>query len=129
MGLVEFGDRKAGYSGKDWQHATYGGQIERTETNRGRGLIIQANKNEFYLVGANYRLFLRPQPTLDNMQPRLAIMDTAPKLPGWYIVSVDEGHFDQNGEFVIDRWRNGDEIDPAVWVEPDCGVVRVITCD
>jgi hypothetical protein len=56
-------------------------------------------------------------------------MDTAPKLPGWYIVSVDEGHFDEKGEFVIDRWRNGDEIDPAVWVEPDCGVVRVITCD
>ena len=63
------------------------------------------------------------------MQGRLVIADAVPKLPGWYIVSIDEGHFDQKGEFTVDRWRNGDEIDPAVWMEPDCGVVRVITCD
>jgi hypothetical protein len=97
--------------------------------NRGRGLVIQAGRDEFYLTGANYRLFLRPKPTLANMQARLAINDVAPKLPGWNIVSIDEGHFDQKGGFIVDTCRNGDEIDPAAWVEPDCGVVRVITCD
>jgi hypothetical protein len=44
-------------------------------------------------------------------------------------VSVDEGHFDQKGAFVVDRQRNGDEISMGVWVESDLGVVRVILCD
>jgi len=47
-----------------------------------------------------------------------------------YIVSVDEGHFDKNDEFVADRRRNGDEIGHrGLWVEPDINVLRVITCD
>jgi hypothetical protein len=47
-----------------------------------------------------------------------------------YIVSVDEGHFEKNDEFVSDRGRNGDEIGHnGLWVEPDIGVLRVITCD
>jgi hypothetical protein len=47
-----------------------------------------------------------------------------------FIVSVDEGHFDKNGEFVVDRKRNGDEIGRrGFWVEPDIKVLRVITCD
>jgi len=128
-GLIEFGPRKAGYSGKDWKHPSAGGGPEMVNPNRGRGLVIQAGRDEFYLTGANYRLFLRPKPTLANMQARLAINDVAPKLPGWNIVSIDEGHFDQKGGFIVDTCRNGDEIDPAAWVEPDCGVVRVITCD
>ena len=36
------------------------------DNNRGRGLIIQAGRNEFYLVGANYRLILRPKPSSDK---------------------------------------------------------------
>jgi hypothetical protein len=42
---------------------------------------------------------------------------------------VDEGHFDGNNKFVIDRRRNGDVISGGVWVEADNGVVRVILCD
>ena len=33
----------------------------------GWGLVIQASKNEFYLVGANYRLFIRPKLTPEKM--------------------------------------------------------------
>jgi hypothetical protein len=42
---------------------------------------------------------------------------------------VDEGHFDENGAFVVDRRRNGDETDHGVWVETDVGVVHVVLCD
>jgi hypothetical protein len=127
-GLIEFGGRKPGYNGKDWHHSSPPGP-RTPDSNRGRGMIIQASKDEFYLVGAKYRLFLRPKMSMEEMKPRLAIMDAAPKLPGWHLVSVDEGNFDEKGNFVINRSRNGDEVDPAVWVEPDCGVIRVITCD
>ena len=127
-GVVEFGDRRGGYNGKDWKHPS--NDVPKAPSyNRGRGLIIQTGKNEFYLTGANYRLFLRPKSAVENTHPRLAIADFAPKMPGWNMVSIDEGHFDRNGEFVIDQSRNGDEADPAAWVEPDCGVIRVITCE
>jgi hypothetical protein len=128
-GLIEFGERRAGYNGKDWQHPSNETPKAPSYINRGRGLIIQAGKNEFYLVGANYRLFLRPISAVENKNPRLAIADFAPKMPGWNIVSIDEGHFDRNEKFVVDKCRNGDEVDPAAWVEPDCGVIRVISCE
>jgi len=46
-----------------------------------------------------------------------------------HYVTVDEGHFADSGAFVVDRRRNGDEIDAGIWVEPDVRVVRVITSD
>jgi hypothetical protein len=42
---------------------------------------------------------------------------------------VDEGHFDENDRFVVDRRRNGDVINGGIWVAPDVGVVRVLMCD
>jgi hypothetical protein len=130
-GLIEFGERTAQYPGKDWQHTSSGmhNRRKQTDTNRGRGLVIQAKPHEFYLVGANYRLLLRSEPSTAMMPARLAIADYLPKLPGSYIVRVDEGHFNKDSEFIVDKRRNGDEIDPAVWVEPDVGVVRLLTCD
>ena len=127
-GLVEFGAGRGGFVGRDWKHKPIVTMPERTETNRGRGLIIQASRNEFYLVGANYRLYLRPQPSMIKTQSPRPVVDPSPKLHG-YFMSVDEGHFDQNGEFVVDLQRNGDEISRGLWVEPNIGVVRVITCD
>jgi hypothetical protein len=93
-----------------------------TDPNRGRGLVFQVSKNEFYLVGVNYRLRLRPKPSADKKQAPLAI-----KLLG-RALSVDEGHFDKNGKFVVDRPRNGDQLGSGIWVEADVGVVRIIAC-
>jgi hypothetical protein len=46
-----------------------------------------------------------------------------------HCVCVDEGHFNEKDEFVVDRRRNGDETDYGVWIEPDVGVVRVRMTD
>ena len=94
----------------------------------GCGLVIQASKHEFYLVGNNFRLFLRPRLSPENMQPPLLMADGTAKTFA-FIDSADEGHFDRNDKFVIDRRRNGDEIgNRGLWVESDIGVLRVITC-
>jgi hypothetical protein len=120
-GLVNFG--RAGPM--DWRHRrsrTPGG------TSPGRGLIVQTARHEFYLVGGSYHLHLRlksapathlqPAQTNDRLLTRLA-----------HYVRVDEGHFDAERTFIVDRRRNGDETDNGIWVEPDVGVVRVELCE
>ena len=129
-GLVEFGEKFTLPIGKDWRHmkASWMGNSTQAAPAPGCGLVIQAGKNEFYLVGNNFRLFLRPKLTLENMQAPLMLADGTAKTFA-FINSVDEGHFDQDGEFMIDRRRNGDEIgNRGLWVESDIGVLRVITC-
>jgi hypothetical protein len=128
LGLVEFGAGRGGFVGRDWKHKPITTMPQQTPSDRGRGLIIQAGKNEFYLVGANYRLYLRPVPAVIKTQSPRMVIDPTPKQQG-YFMSVDEGHFDNNGEFIVDTVRNGDEISRGLWVEPNIGVLRVITCD
>jgi hypothetical protein len=129
MGLVEFGDAGTRWIGKDWRHNSTWLRREQPNIDRARGLIIEAGKNELYLAGINFRLYLRPNPFAGKDQVFHLVAESSTRSFG-YIVSVDEGHFDQNGIFVADRRRNGDEIGRrGVWVQPDVGVVRVITCE
>ena len=44
-------------------------------------------------------------------------------------LSVDEGHFDENGLFVVDRQRNKTPLVSGAWVEADIGVLRIIMGD
>jgi len=62
-GLIQFGAEQAPSAWKDWRHPPDETMFKEQpdESNRGRGLIFQASKNEFYIVGANYRLFLHPK--------------------------------------------------------------------
>jgi len=131
LGLVLFGEVPLLHMGnKDWRHATQRvwPAEQQLGNNRGRGLVIQASRNEFYLVGANYRLLLRPKLPPDKMRASSFVGDRTLSMLTHYL-RVDEGHFDQNDEFVVDRRRSGDEITASVWVEADTGVVRVIMCD
>ena len=128
--LAEYGEKRAPWSGKDWRHRTASWMPGAQPKGKpGYGLIIQAKRNEFYIVGANCRFYLRPQPTLEMVQSPVAIEEgTAQNFAN--VVSVDEGHFDKNDEFVADRRRSGDEVGRrGFWVEPDINVLRVITCD
>jgi hypothetical protein len=96
---------------------------------RGAGLVIQASRKELYLVGVNYRLLLRAKPTLEKRQATLLIRDNSHPSYINHVMSVDEGHFDKNEEFVADRRINGDDLRGGVWVGPPDSVVRIITCN
>jgi hypothetical protein len=129
VALAQFGEGHSDHPVKDWRHTaaqSWGG--EKAGDVRGRGLVVQASRNEFYLVGDNYRLFLRPLLPPEQMRDASLNAGFLPNSLAQY-VSVDEGHFDEGGTFVVDRRRNGDETNHGVWVEPDCGVVRVLMCD
>jgi hypothetical protein len=111
---------------KDWHHAPH--LTPASPGARGRGLVIQADDREFYLVGDGFRLFLRPR-LMPQWQRDGSLTNRLLMSHNVQYLSVDEGHFDANGQFVVDRRRNGDEVDHGVWVAPDCGVVRVLLCE
>ena len=107
----------------------FGRRREQIGSTRGWGLVIQASRNEFYLVGANYRLFLRPK-----LPPEKMLASTLSRAyrsgPKDRYLTVEEGHFAQNGKFQVECRHNGGELDQGVWVDADTGVVvRVIMCD
>jgi len=129
IGLVEFEGTPMYRGGKDWRHRDPNLFAKLNQTGRrGRGLVFQEDEHTFYLVGAAYRLHLRRKGSARQL---LDICSASPfhLTRGSFYVSVDEGHFDQDGNFVVDRRRNGDETDHGIWVEPDVGVVRVVLCD
>jgi len=113
-GLVKFDE--LGYI--DYLHREY--NFDETPKERGRGLVIQPSKDEFYVLGSAFTLFLREKPTEIEYaeEKRNNIMR---------VISIEEGHFDVDGNWFVDRTRNGDEGE-GIWVFPDCGVVRVVMC-
>ncbi len=126
IGVTQFGYGSYQYMGMDWRHTPKGlPLLTNRDEARGRGLIFQEDENTFYLVGASYRLHLRRKGELREMLDAMMVSAFHQSRQAPY-VSVDEGHFDERGAFVVDRRRNGDETDNGVWVEPDCGVVRVV---
>jgi hypothetical protein len=128
LGMLDFGSFAITPIYKDWRHRTQLPDLEPTPSNRARGLVFQADRHEFYLVGANYRLILRPDLPPEQAFDASLAKDTL-LIRQVHYLSVDEGHFEADGTFVVDRRRNGDEINAGVWIEPDVGVVRVKLCD
>ena len=90
---------------------------------RGRGLIFTPSEREFYLVGGDYRLLLREK---TGERAVFSQANDAFDAPLTHYLSVEEGHFDPSGAWVVDRRRNGDEITSGLWVTPEVGVVHAV---
>ncbi len=89
----------------------------------GRVLIFQESENVFYLVGHRARVQFNKylnDGSIPNVYSSPVLMPTNVDL-----VSVTEGHFDENGEYQIDLVRSGDEVRHGIWCQYDCGVIRV----
>lgn len=80
---------------------------------RGRALLVQTDEHEFYLGGAGVALdfIKRPHPQDENCYRKLASRYNGQL----NFLTVEEGHF-ENGEWVIDRYRNGDETNFSQYV-------------
>jgi hypothetical protein len=127
LAVVEFGEGFPRFISRDWRHRPDWVSLRPSaDTKRGCGLVIQASEKELYLVGAHYRLNLRPKLSPDLLDPS-AWGPWSSRQVGY--IRVDEGHLDEQGRFIADRERNGDEISSGLWVEPDIGVLRVILSD
>ncbi len=81
---------------------------------RGRAVLIQTGEHEFYLCGAGVTVNFRKRPdALD--EDRYAKL-TSRMATNLNHLHVEEGHFDDNGDFVVDYVRNGDETNYDVYV-------------
>jgi hypothetical protein len=119
LGMAQFGKLES-WPFYDFRHRPDGAP------QRGRGLIFTPNAREFFLVGAGYRLLLRKK--LSDRQEFSRPHDRF-DAPLTHYLRVEEGHFDAEGNWHIDRYRNGDEITGGLWVAPDVGVVHAILAD
>ena len=124
-GMVWFGETPINYVPQDWRHQPRWLTLQNGDPQRGRGLIFQVSKHEFYVVGSHFRLVLRPKANPEcSIDPTLAVPFLLTRLANY--VTVEEGHFDDSSQFIHHRYRNGDETNGGIWVEPDTGVVRVV---
>jgi len=121
-GMIQFGN--------SYSYMGYGQPgTKEQQVARGAGLVFQVSRHEFYIVGYNFRLMLRPKPTLQNMQYTLHGRDTDHPSYINFVLSVEEGKFNKKGEFVAYRQINGDDLRGGVWVGPDDSARRIVTCD
>lgn len=102
-------------------HPMYLGHMEDVKTERGkkkvsvrgRGILVQSGPHEFYLGGAGIALdfMKRPHPQSEQCYRQLAARNNGQL----NFLTVEEGHF-EDGTWVIDRYRNGDETNFSQYV-------------
>jgi len=117
---VTFSQYGGGWPSSDFRHR---GAPGTKDEEPGRALIFQVSEKEFYVVGHNVRLSFIKYP-VDGSYPATLLNYTLSQT-NFESVSVTEGHFNENGEYVVDLVRSGDEGRHGTWVKWDCGVVRI----
>lgn len=128
MCTAAFGGPDFRWNGTDFRHLE--GLTEEFEEKSdlrqelGRGLVVQAGDDEFYLVGHHVRVFFQPTLPDDGSVP-YSLVNPVHQAASMPTLAIQEGHFEGDG-FVVDRPRTGDEARHGIWLAADCGVVRVV---
>lgn len=88
---------------------------------RGRGILVQTGEHEFYLAGTNIGLDFIKRPEANDDNPFIRL--TSRQATQLNFLTVEEGHF-ENGEWVVDFYRNGDEANYELYVN-EGEIVRI----
>lgn len=86
---------------------------------RGRAIIFEAAPDEFYMAGAGLSAHFLLKTAPDDPYPKKTYSSRA--ATELTALTIEEGHFDESGEWVCEFVRRGDEIDYGVFLYP--GVV------
>lgn len=89
-----------------------------------RGLLFRVDDNEYYLVGHKVRLYWQKMDRNDGSIPG-NMMNLEHQAYNMELLKIEEGHF-ENGEYVVDKVRSGDEARHGIWAQADCGVIHFI---
>ena len=128
-GIVSFDKSGDGWTAMDFRHLEAikeeGVGIGDPTVEKGRGIVFQASDNEFYVVGHKCRVtFLPYEPDDGSIPATMASLILQPTNVNY--MTVTEGHFDEDGQYVVDRVRSGDEVRHGIWCQYDCGVIHVV---
>lgn len=83
---------------------------------RGRAIVYEANPSEYYMTGTGCVVrFLRRADPDEHHPSRIYSSRAATELTA---LTVEEGHFDDNGNWVCEFNRRGDEIDFGAFLYP-----------
>ena len=83
---------------------------------RGRAIIYEASPTEYYIAGVGFTArFLRRTEPGDRFPGRTLYSRAATELAA---LTIEEGHFTQDGDWVCEFVRRGDEIDYGAFVYP-----------
>ena len=107
----------------DWESCDFRHPASGKDDEPGRAMIFMESEKVFYLVGHNARVTFSKYP-MDGSIPAMTANGTLAHV-NFETVSVTEGHFDENGKYVVDVTRSGDESRHGTWLKWDCGVIRV----
>lgn len=113
VGLVKFDIN----SSADFHH-----KDQKISDERGRGMVIQTQEKEFFVLGGGFSLFLRKKCRAEDFSEQKRESTVS-------YLRVEEGYFDQDHNWVCTRIRNGDASDYGIWVYTDIGAVRVVMDD
>ena len=91
---------------------------------RAKGFIVYKGNGEFYLAGDAFKLILYPKKDIVETTSAVHASEFLNHRSQGY-VTVTEGFFTQNGQYIPTIIRNGDETDGGIWVTNDVGVVHV----
>lgn len=117
-----------GWNAMDYMHRQAmkeeGSGIFDFNAEKGKGMIVQTQENEFFIVGHKVRLsFSRYEDVDGSISPTL--FNAMAQNNYTEYIEVTEGHFDEDGRYVVDRVRTGDESRQGLWAHWDCGVIHV----
>ena len=89
-----------------------------------RGLLFQESENVFYVVGHKFRIFFLQEEDADGSLS--AVMASAKNCStNAEYLSVTEGHFDEEGNYIVDVLRTGDETRHGTYAQWDCNCIRI----
>ena len=113
--------------GADFRHPeiaeNFGRNVMDYQSEKGRGILVQTAPDEFYAAGNGCHLFFNEYEPLDGSLP-VNLLNLTLQITTTDYMQVTEGHFDDEGRYVVDRVRSGDESWRGLWLAADCGVVR-----
>jgi hypothetical protein len=122
LALVLFQQHDRKFAWSDFRHHF------RQRQERGRGLVACVSEREVFLAGGGYRLLFKPKAAVPTLLAAANASEYLSCRLANYVL-VEEGHWDSDGVWRVDRRRSGDESDFGIWVHPDVGVVRVMLGD
>ena len=123
--FISFTGTDDGFLRMDYRHKeACQAETAGTANEPSRGLLIQTDENTFYIAGQGFRVFLLPELAADGS---LDALDASPALypTNAEYASVREGHFSEDGTFLVSRCRTGDESRHGVFALWDSGAIEI----